>query len=120
MSTFVTGTVRCQRDGCGQTHKAEFSHLSKLDTGHRVFAVVCTDGLTDYYTEEVVTPVSVRLFPAYGHSVPVTALVPGGLYAAYYSANGADWQQVGIVSGEQARYSLTHSDSPTSLAFMEL
>jgi hypothetical protein len=46
------GTVQCHE--CGKTHQAEFSHISDHG-GHRVFAVVCDDDLTDYYTEEAVT-----------------------------------------------------------------
>jgi hypothetical protein len=46
------GTVQCHE--CGKTHPAEFSHISDHG-GHRVFAVVCDDDLTDYYTEEAVT-----------------------------------------------------------------
>jgi hypothetical protein len=47
-----TGIVECQTEGCGQTHQADFSHISD-HSGRRVFAVVCGD-LVDYYTDDVV------------------------------------------------------------------
>lgn len=47
--------VRCFE--CGQRHPAEFSHVSQHG-GQDVYAVVCdVDGLTDYYTAEVVEDV---------------------------------------------------------------
>lgn len=59
-SVEYTGTVTCQNEGCGKEHVAELSHLSPHG-GHKVYAVVCTDWLTDYYTEEVVTlPETIR------------------------------------------------------------
>jgi hypothetical protein len=39
---------------CGETHVAEYSHISEV-TGRPVYAVVCErDNLTDYYTDEIV------------------------------------------------------------------
>jgi hypothetical protein len=49
----ATGLVVDCRE-CEQEHEAEFSHVARWG-GANVYAVVCTrDGLTDYYTEEVV------------------------------------------------------------------
>lgn len=49
----LTGTVEC--DECGQSHVAEFHHLS-THGGDPVYAVICTtnnpDMLTDWYLVE--------------------------------------------------------------------
>jgi hypothetical protein len=50
MADNETITVDCET--CGETHVAEFSHLSQYG-GHRVYAATCPqDFLTDYYTDE--------------------------------------------------------------------
>lgn len=49
MTTPSNGTVIC--DQCGARHVAEYSHEGRYGEGH-IYAVVCDDDLTDYYTEE--------------------------------------------------------------------
>ena len=53
----ILGSVYC--DICGKRHEAVFTHISQFgpNGGDLCFAVVCTtkdDGLTDWYTQEVV------------------------------------------------------------------
>lgn len=44
--------VQCQE--CGANHEANYSHEGRFGEGP-IYAVICTvDGLTDYYTTEVV------------------------------------------------------------------
>lgn len=44
-------TVICEQ--CGERHPAELSHSSQFG-GHDVYAVVCSDWLTDYYTDAAI------------------------------------------------------------------
>lgn len=46
------GHVIC--DECGRRHVAEYSHDGDYGQGP-IFAVICEDGLTDYYQESRVT-----------------------------------------------------------------
>jgi hypothetical protein len=51
---FRSGTIQCRE--CDHTHPAEFSHINQHN-GAFVFEAECNrDWLTDYYTEDVVTP----------------------------------------------------------------
>lgn len=47
------GRVRCDVGACPLTHEACYSHEGRFGEGP-VYAVVCTDGLTTWYTLEVV------------------------------------------------------------------
>lgn len=48
-------TVTCWE--CGKEHEATYSHEGQWNQGP-IYAVVCDDGLTDYYTAEVVRTVT--------------------------------------------------------------
>jgi hypothetical protein len=54
--TTTTYRVRCHE--CGDWHPAEFSHVGGYARRVDVYAVVCVDGLTDYYTADVVEAVT--------------------------------------------------------------
>lgn len=47
----VRYSAECQQ--CGNRHEAEYSHEGRFGEGP-IFAVICDDGLTDYYTTELV------------------------------------------------------------------
>lgn len=53
--------IECQR--CGQDHEATYSHDSQHG-GQPIYAVVCDDNLTDYYTAELLRTVPARTVEA--------------------------------------------------------
>lgn len=103
-ATRPRGTVRCQE--CSSTHEAIFSHAS-AHGGRDVYAVVCSaDGLTDYYTDDVVDLDAPPVFGVVSRDATREVVFSSEDRAAAIAYH----QTLGVDGGEFAVYELDADD----------